>query len=109
MPSLLQAKHRQTSLSSVLGTIYTLQVPKFGKWFAIIAIIGRGGGIIDRYQIRNGQTSNIGGGKSHSWYPNLSLYSNAKPLALGPCVGLDPQRNDSSLGIPTCWYLKSPT
>ena len=30
-----------------------------------------------------------------------------KPLALGPCVGLDPQRNDFTLPIPTCCYPKN--
>ena len=31
----------------------------------------------------------------------------AKPSALGPGVGLDPQRHNFLLGIPTCWYLKT--
>ena len=31
----------------------------------------------------------------------------AKPFALGPGVGLDPQRHNLMLGIPTCWYLKT--
>ena len=35
------------------------------------------------------------------------FHCNAKPLALGPRVGLDPQRDDFVLGIPACWYLKS--
>ena len=26
---------------------------------------------------------------------------------LGPHVGLDPQRNDFALSLPTCWYIKS--
>ena len=32
-----------------------------------------------------------------------------KPFALRPCVGLDIQRDDFALEIPTCWYLKSLT
>ena len=32
----------------------------------------------------------------------------AKTFALGPGVGLDPQRQNFALGIPTCWYLKTP-
>ena len=35
------------------------------------------------------------------------FHCNAKPLALGLRVGLDPQRDNFKLGIPTCWYLKS--
>ena len=35
------------------------------------------------------------------------FHCNAKPLALGPRVGLDPQRDDFALGIRTCWYLKT--
>ena len=35
------------------------------------------------------------------------FHCNAKSLALGPCVGLDPQRDDFALGIATCWYLKT--
>ena len=31
----------------------------------------------------------------------------AKPFALGPCIGLDPQCHNFALGIPTCWYLKT--
>ena len=31
----------------------------------------------------------------------------AKPFALGPGVGLDPQRHNFALVIPTCWYLKT--
>ena len=30
-----------------------------------------------------------------------------KSFALGPCVGLDPQRQNFALGIQTCWYLKT--
>ena len=30
-----------------------------------------------------------------------------KIFALGPCVGLDPQRQNFALGIPPCWYLKT--
>ena len=33
-------------------------------------------------------------------------HCDAKPLALGPGVGLDPQRHNFVLGIPTCWYPK---
>ena len=33
---------------------------------------------------------------------------NAKLIALGPGVGLDPQRHNFTLRIPTCWYLKMP-
>ena len=37
----------------------------------------------------------------------LSLYSTAtEKVALGPGVGLDPQRHYLALGIPTCLYLK---
>ena len=36
------------------------------------------------------------------------FHCDAKPLALGPRFGLDPQRNDFALLIPTCWYLKMP-
>ena len=35
------------------------------------------------------------------------FHCDAKPFALGPCVGLDPQRHNFALGIPTCWYLKT--
>ena len=35
------------------------------------------------------------------------FHCNAKPFALGPRVGLDPQRHNFALGIPTCWYLKT--
>ena len=49
------------------------------------------------------------------WYGGWPLVSilkprfhcDAKPLALGPGVGLDPQRHNFVLGIPTCWYLKN--
>ena len=34
------------------------------------------------------------------------FHCDAKPLALGPHVWLDPQRDDFALPIPTCWYLK---
>ena len=36
-------------------------------------------------------------------------YSTAtqKPFALLPGIGLDPQRHNSALPIPTCWYLKN--
>ena len=30
-----------------------------------------------------------------------------KIFVLGPCVGLEPQRQNFALGIPTCWYLKT--
>ena len=35
------------------------------------------------------------------------FHCNAKPFALGPCIGLDPQCHNLTLGIPTCWYLKT--
>ena len=35
------------------------------------------------------------------------FYCNAKPFALVPDVGLDPQRHNFALLIPTCWYLKT--
>ena len=35
------------------------------------------------------------------------FHCDAKPFALGPGVGLDPQRHTFALGIPTCWYLKT--
>ena len=34
------------------------------------------------------------------------FHCDAKPLALGPDVGLDPQHHIFALPIPTCWYLK---
>ena len=37
---------------------------------------------------------------------NPIFHCDAKPFALGPCVGLYPQCHDFSLGIQTCWYLK---
>ena len=35
------------------------------------------------------------------------FHCDAKPLALGPRVGLDPQCDDFALSVPTCWYLKT--
>ena len=35
------------------------------------------------------------------------FHCDAKPFALGPRVGLDTQRHNFALGIPTCWYLKT--
>ena len=35
------------------------------------------------------------------------FHCNAKPLALGPRLGLDPKHNEFALRIPSCWYLKS--
>ena len=35
------------------------------------------------------------------------FHCNAKPLALGRCVGLDPQRDIFALDITTCWFQKS--
>ena len=35
------------------------------------------------------------------------FHCDAKPFVLGPRVGLDPQRHNFALGIPTCWYLKT--
>ena len=35
------------------------------------------------------------------------FHCDAKPLALGLGVGLEPQHNDFALPIPTCWYLKT--
>ena len=35
------------------------------------------------------------------------FHCDAKPFALGPGNGLDPQRHSFMLGIPTCWYLKT--
>ena len=37
------------------------------------------------------------------------FHCDAKPFALGTGVGLDPQRHNFALPIPTCWYLKPPT
>ena len=37
----------------------------------------------------------------------LIFHCCAKPLALGPRVGLEPQYDDFELPIPTCWYLKA--
>ena len=34
------------------------------------------------------------------------FHCDAKKVALGPGVGLAPQRHYFVLGIPTCWYLK---
>ena len=31
----------------------------------------------------------------------------AKPFTLGPGIGLEPQSHNFTLGIPTCWYLKT--
>ena len=30
-----------------------------------------------------------------------------KPFTLGPCIGLDPQRHNFTLWVPTCWYPKT--
>ena len=35
------------------------------------------------------------------------FHCDAKPFALDPGIGLDPQRHNFALGIPTCWYLKT--
>ena len=35
------------------------------------------------------------------------MHQTLKPFALGPRVGLDPQRHNFAVGIPTCWYLKT--
>ena len=35
------------------------------------------------------------------------FHCDAKPFALDPGVGLDPQRHNFALEIPTCWYLKT--
>ena len=35
------------------------------------------------------------------------FHCDAKPFAVGPRIGLDPQRHNFMLGIPTCWYLKT--
>ena len=35
------------------------------------------------------------------------FHCDAKPFALGIGVGLDPQRHNFALLIPTCWYLKT--
>ena len=35
-----------------------------------------------------------------------TFHCDAKTFALGPGVGLDPQRQNFASGIPTCWYLK---
>ena len=37
----------------------------------------------------------------------LIFHCNGKQFALGHGVGLDPQRHNFALGIPTCWYLKT--
>ena len=37
----------------------------------------------------------------------IIFHCNVKPLAVGHPVGVDPQRDNFALGIPTCWYLKS--
>ena len=34
------------------------------------------------------------------------FHCDAKPFALGPGIGLDTQRLNFALPIPTCWYLK---
>ena len=34
------------------------------------------------------------------------FHCDAKPFAMGPRIGLYPQRHNFALGIPTCWYLK---
>ena len=38
---------------------------------------------------------------------SLKDKSKSKSFALGPGVGLDPQRHNFTSGIPTCWYLKT--
>ena len=35
------------------------------------------------------------------------FHCDGKPFALGPGIGLDHQRHNFALEIPTCWYLKS--
>ena len=35
------------------------------------------------------------------------FHCDAKPFALGPRIGLDPQHHNFALGIPTCWFLKT--
>ena len=40
------------------------------------------------------------------WSIKPIFHCNAKPFALGPHIGLDPQLHNFALGIPTCWYLK---
>ena len=35
------------------------------------------------------------------------FHCDAKPFALSPGIGLDPQLHNFALGIPTCWYLKT--
>ena len=35
------------------------------------------------------------------------FHCDAKPFALGPHVGFDPQCHNFALGIPTCWYKKT--
>ena len=35
------------------------------------------------------------------------FHCDAKPFALGPGVGLDPQCHNFALGVPTCWYLQT--
>ena len=48
------------------------------------------------------------------WAPSVSdtlkpihvFHCHAKTFALGPGIGLDPQRHSFALGKPTCWYLK---
>ena len=37
------------------------------------------------------------------------FHCDARPLKLGPYIGLNSQRTDFALPIPTCWYLKTPT
>ena len=34
------------------------------------------------------------------------FHCDAKPFALGPGFGLDPQHHNFALPIPTCWYLE---
>ena len=47
------------------------------------------------------------------WRPNINLWQysyiplQSKILTLGPCIGLDPQCENFTLGIPTCLYLKT--
>ena len=44
--------------------------------------------------------------EKHICYLKPVFHCDAKPFTLGPGVGLDQQRHNFVLGIPTWWYLK---
>ena len=60
----------------------------------------------------DGHTSDLGIKlyfKAYDLFLQPIFHCDAKPLALGPGVGLDPPKPQFFVGIPTCWYLKART